>query len=152
MKSLNVFSGIPYIITVTTGDKKNAGTNARIFIILCGGKDGLENSGKIWLETGKFQQGRTDIFNVDIAKKLSPLSKLEIGHDNSGAAAGWFLDQVIVYCASVGYEQFFPCDNWLATDEGDGLIQRTLYEQKAMRKKKEKSMFTHLFRRLESVQ
>ncbi|KAL5006870.1 hypothetical protein ScPMuIL_015676 [Solemya velum] len=144
--------GIPYIITVTTGDKKNAGTDARVFIILCGGKDGLENSGKIWLETGKFQRGRTDIFNIDIAKKLSPLSKVEVGHDNSGAAAGWFLDQVIVYCASVGFEQFFPCQKWLATDEGEGLIQRTLYEQKAMRKKKEKKVTWYVWVSTSEVQ
>ena len=46
--------------------------------------------------------------------------------------------QVMVNCPSAGLEQWFICDKWLATDEGDGLIERTLYESVGMRKKREK--------------
>lgn len=70
---------------------------------------------------------------------LSPVTKLEVGHDNSGVAAGWFLDRVVVLCYATGIEQVFLCNKWLATDQEDGLIQRTLYEQKAVRKQREKS-------------
>ena len=70
---------------------------------------------------------------------LSPLSSLEIGHDNSGLGPGWYLDQVIVYCPNTGIEQVFPCKKWLSRDEGDGLIQRTLYENTSLRKKGDKS-------------
>lgn len=137
------FSGFPYIISVTTGDKTKAGTDARVFVILHGKKDKKEakDSGKIWLDTGEFKRNRTDIFNVDVAEMLSPLSKIEVGHDDTGAAPGWYCEQVIVYCPFTGLEQFFPCRQWFATDEGDGLIQRTLYEQKDLRKQKEKSEF-----------
>ena len=69
---------------------------------------------------------------------ISIYLQVEIGHDNSGSGPGWYLDSVSVYCPASGIEQFFPCQKWLASDEGDGLIQRTLYEQKGMRKKKEK--------------
>ncbi len=55
---------------------------------------GEESSGKIWLEGGKFTRGRTDIFNVEVVDALSPLSKIDIGHDNSGAGPGWHLDRV----------------------------------------------------------
>lgn len=50
----------------------------------------------------------------------------------------YFVYNFQVYCPATGIEQYFPCHKWLATDEGDGLILRTLLEQKAMRKRKEK--------------
>ena len=39
---------------------------------------------------------------------------------------GWFLDRVSVLCVESGLEQTFPCGQWLALDEADGLIERTL--------------------------
>ncbi|GFN87702.1 hypothetical protein PoB_001420800 [Plakobranchus ocellatus] len=164
-------AGFPYVITVKTGDKRGAGTDARVYAILYGnttssssatttttaaGTAGRrlsragqqqkqssaveETSGKIWLDNGDFERGREDIFKVDVAKKLSPLTKIEVGHDGSGVGPGWFLDYVTVFSPASGIEQYFPCNKWLATDEGDGLICRTLYEQKGMRKKKEKQI------------
>ena len=50
--------------------------------------------------------------------------------------------QVVVNCPSAGCEQKFRCGKWLALDEGDGLIERTLYE--TSRKMREKS--TPIFR------
>ena len=130
-------AGIPYIIKVSTGDKSNAGTDAKVYVIMHNKKK--IDSGKIWLTNEKFQRGRTNIFNVNVLEMLSPLSSLEIGHDNSGLGPGWNLDQVIVYCPNTGIEQVFPCKKWLSRDEGDGLIQRTLYENTSLRKKGDKS-------------
>ena len=129
---------MPYVITVMTGDKKNAGTSARVFIQMKGGPN-KETSGKIWLDNGKFERDRSEIFNISLQALLSPVQSLEVGHDNSGVGAGWYVEQVIVYCPITGIEQVFPCRQWLASDSEDGQIQRTLYEQKAMRQKKEKS-------------
>lgn len=36
---------------------------------------------------------------------LSPLDKVEIGHDNTGTGPGWFLDKVVVTCNATGMEQ-----------------------------------------------
>ena len=91
---VSMSTGVPYILQVTTGDKDNAGTSARVFVILYGGPDGEKSSGKIWLNGGSFSRGRTDIFNVEVTEMLSPLSRIDIGHDNSGAGAGWHLDRV----------------------------------------------------------
>lgn len=132
------FSGIPYVISVVTGDRQNAGTDANVFIVLHNGKKKLD-SGKVWLSDGKFKRGMTQIFHINLQVMLSPLTSLEIGHDNSGAAAGWFCEQVIVFCPNTGIEQNFPCHKWLSTSDGDGLIQRTLYENTGLRKKKDKS-------------
>jgi len=69
-----------------------------VYTVLYGGKNGTETSGKIWLEGGKFDRGRTDEFQVQVATNLSPLTKIDIGHDNSGAGPGWF-------CGQVGYTE-----------------------------------------------
>ncbi|CAK8676643.1 unnamed protein product [Clavelina lepadiformis] len=126
-------SGIPYTVELFTGNMRGAGTDSEVYIILYGGKKGQQNSGKIILD-GKFERGRVDICNVESASLLSPLEKIEIGHDNSGAAAGWFLDKVVVTCNSTACQQVFNCRKWFATDEGDGLLHRELYENKSLRK------------------
>ena len=79
---------------MSTGDVSNAGTSARVYIVMYGGNEGTKNSGKIWLEGGNFTRSRTDIFNIEVADMLSPLHHIEIGHDDSGTGAGWFLDKV----------------------------------------------------------
>ena len=86
--------GVPYTLEIYTGDKRNAGTSARVFVELYGGKDGNETSGRVWLDGGKYERGKKDVLRVDVAQQLSPLSRIDIGHDNSGAGAGWFLDKV----------------------------------------------------------
>ncbi|PIK54821.1 putative lipoxygenase-likey domain-containing protein 1-like [Apostichopus japonicus] len=126
--------GIPYEVRVTTSDKRQAGSDARVYIVMFGGKKGEETSGKILLSDGKFERGRTDVCNVELDKIISPLSKIEVGHDNSGPGAGWHLDRIVIECPAAGVEQTFVCDQWLADDEGDGCIERTLYETKNMRK------------------
>ena len=48
---------------------------------------------------------RVNVSEVESASLLSPLEKIEIGHDNSGAAAGWYLERVEVTCHSTGIQQ-----------------------------------------------
>lgn len=49
------------------------------------------------------------------------------------------LFQVVVYCPFTGIEQTFPCGKWLDEDEGDGLIERELYEMVSLRQRRLKS-------------
>lgn len=51
--------------------------------------------------------------------------------------------QVVIYCPFTGIEQTFPCGTWLDEDEGDGLIERELYEMVSLRQKKQKSTCLH---------
>ncbi|XP_030851151.1 lipoxygenase homology domain-containing protein 1 isoform X3 [Strongylocentrotus purpuratus] len=129
--------GIPYEIRVTTSDKRQAGTDARVYIVMYGGKDGEETSGKVWLD-GNFDRGRTAVCSAEIGSMLSPLSRIDVGHDNSGPGAGWHLDRVAIDCPAAGVEQTFICNQWLADGEGDRRIERTLQETKSMRKTKGK--------------
>lgn len=89
-----------YSVHVTTGDVRNASTNANVFVILYGGEDGMTNSGRLVLRNEKnqnFVRGRTDIFQVETTDCLSPLHHITIGHDNNGLGAGWFCDKVMIY-------------------------------------------------------
>lgn len=58
------------------------------------GARGNKNSGKIFLEGGVFDRGRTDIFHIDLAVLLSPLSRVSIGHGNIGVNRGWYCEKV----------------------------------------------------------
>ena len=98
------------------------------------------SSGRIYLTDGKFKAGKSDIFNVDVDKMLSPISYIIIGHDNSGRGPGWFLDRIDIECLTIGMVQKFPCNKWLAKDEDDGLIERILYEDTSLRENKEKKV------------
>ncbi|CAF2908011.1 unnamed protein product [Rotaria sp. Silwood2] len=122
--------GISYTITVYTGDKKNAGTDARVYIVMHGKNS---SSNKIYLSNGKFEKKSVDKFTINAPNDLSPLTALDIGHDNSGIGSGWYLDKVVVECPSTGIKQTFLCNNWLADDEGDKRIERRLKEDLSLR-------------------
>uniref|UniRef100_A0A671XMC4 Lipoxygenase homology PLAT domains 1 n=1 Tax=Sparus aurata TaxID=8175 RepID=A0A671XMC4_SPAAU len=129
--------GIIYNVQVMTGDVRGAGTNSKIHMVMHGAK-GIKNSGKVFLEGGAFERALIDIFNVEICELISPLSRVTIGHDNGAVGAGWYCEKVVIYCPFTGIEQTFPCGKWLDEDEGDGLIERELYEMVSLRQKKQK--------------
>ncbi|CAF3778487.1 unnamed protein product [Rotaria sp. Silwood1] len=123
--------GVTYIITVYTGDKKNAGTDARVYIVMHGKNS---SSSQILLTDGKFENKSIDKFTTNDSIDLSPLTALDIGHDNSGVGAAWFLDKVVVDCPRTGIKQTFPCYNWLDNNQGDKCIERRLKEDLSLRK------------------
>uniref|UniRef100_A0A8C5H2G2 Lipoxygenase homology domain-containing protein 1-like n=1 Tax=Gouania willdenowi TaxID=441366 RepID=A0A8C5H2G2_GOUWI len=128
---------VVYNVQVMTGNIRGAGTNSKIHLVMHGAK-GNKNSGKIFLEGGTFERGLIDIFNVEICELISPLSRVTIGHDNGAVGAGWYCEKVVVYCPFTGIEQTFPCGSWLDENEGDGLVERELYEMVSLRQKKQK--------------
>uniref|UniRef100_A0A8C9C8T9 Lipoxygenase homology PLAT domains 1 n=1 Tax=Phocoena sinus TaxID=42100 RepID=A0A8C9C8T9_PHOSS len=128
-------TAISYIVTVFTGDVRGAGTKSKIYLVMFGAR-GNKNSGKIFLEGGVFDRGRRDIFNIELAVLLSPLSRVSIGHGNVGANRGWYCEKVVILCPFTGIQQTFPCSSWLDEKKTDGLIERQLYEMVSLRKKR----------------
>ncbi|XP_045313244.1 lipoxygenase homology domain-containing protein 1 [Leopardus geoffroyi] len=128
-------TAISYIVTVFTGDVRGAGTKSKIYLVMYGAR-GNKNSGKIFLEGGVFDRGRTDIFHIELAVLLSPLSRVSIGHGNVGVNRGWYCEKVVILCPFTGIQQTFPCGNWLDEKKVDGLIERQLYEMVSLRKKR----------------
>uniref|UniRef100_A0A3B3ZLT1 PLAT domain-containing protein n=1 Tax=Periophthalmus magnuspinnatus TaxID=409849 RepID=A0A3B3ZLT1_9GOBI len=111
-----------YTVKIKTGDKKYAGTDANVFMILYGTNDdtGLINLKASKTHKNKFERGMTDEFTVE-AVDLGPLKKIRIGHD------GWFLDWVDIDAQSLGQKLRFPCGRWLDRGEDDGAIVRDLF-------------------------
>nr|XP_019595266.1 PREDICTED: lipoxygenase homology domain-containing protein 1 isoform X5 [Rhinolophus sinicus] len=130
-------TAVSYIVTIFTGDLRGAGTKSKIYMVMYGAR-GNKNSGKIFLEGGVFDRARTDIFHLEMALLLSPLSRVSIGHCNVGANRGWYCEKVVILCPFTGVQQTFPCSNWLDEKKGDGLIERQLYEMVSLRKKRMK--------------
>ncbi|XP_039084794.1 lipoxygenase homology domain-containing protein 1 isoform X3 [Hyaena hyaena] len=132
-------TAISYIVTVFTGNVRGAGTKSKIYLVMYGAR-GNKNSGKVFLEGGVFDRGRTDIFHVELAVLLSPLSRVSIGHGNVGVNRGWYCEKVVILCPFTGIQQTFPCSNWLDEKKVDGLIERQLYEMVSLRKKRLKKI------------
>ncbi|XP_066103488.1 lipoxygenase homology domain-containing protein 1 isoform X2 [Saccopteryx bilineata] len=128
-------TAISYIVTIFTGDLRGAGTKSKIYMVMYGAR-GNKNSGKIFLEGGAFGRARTDIFHIELAVLLSPLSRVSIGHGNIGSNRGWHCEKVVILCPYTGIQQTFPCSNWLDEKKADGLIERQLYEMVSLRKKR----------------
>ncbi|XP_015749537.1 PREDICTED: lipoxygenase homology domain-containing protein 1-like, partial [Acropora digitifera] len=166
-----VDKGIPYHLHITTGDVRNASTNAKVYVILHGG-EGEDNSGKLWLQNDKkdnFQRGRTDIFIVE-CEDIGPLLKIRIGHDNNGMRSAWFLEKVEVRRVKTedkeshrnrrqsreveveemsegdDYNYLFMCNRWLARDEDDGQIVRELVPMDATGRPRRDSLPENTYR------
>jgi len=110
---------VPYKIDVTTGDRKGAGTEANVHIVLYGdnGDSGvrvLDGPGNL------FERKQTDNFGFKTVD-LGNIKKIRIGHDNSVFGPGWFLDKVVVTNEKTNQQWFFLCGKWLAKDEEDDL-------------------------------
>jgi hypothetical protein len=101
-----------YKISVRTGDKRGAGTDANVYIILHGetgstGRYKLESAGN------NFERGRVDQFGIE-AFDVGELTKITIGHDGTGFGSGWFLDNVVVRDQTARNKEYkFQCGRWL---------------------------------------
>ena len=76
-----------------------------------------------------FAQGNTDNFLISLRQPLGSLIKVQIGHDNSGKAASWFLSEISVTDCQTGQHWLFTCYRWLALERDDGNTTRALYSE-----------------------
>ncbi|ESO86828.1 hypothetical protein LOTGIDRAFT_166832 [Lottia gigantea] len=83
-----------YKVTVQTGDRQFAGTDANVYIQFVGPKGSTK---KLKLDDARnnFERGVKEEFEVT-GIDVGELDHIIIGHDNSGPGAGWFLDFVEV--------------------------------------------------------
>ncbi len=101
-----------------TGRKRGSGTDANVFINVYGtlGDTGIRQLRNSTSHVNKFESGQCDEFSI-AAVDLGQLEKIRIGHDNSGAAPGWFLERVEVEHPETLTAWTFPCDKWLDKSE-----------------------------------
>ena len=120
-----------YSLDIKTGNASGAGTDANVSVILY---SSYGQSRPILLNPlikgNAFEKGKTDKFIIpDDIVDMGDITALHIGHDNKYAKAGWYLENVVVTRTlpdGTVRKQTFPCNNWLAKDEGDKKIERLL--------------------------
>ena len=120
----SAFSSIPYKLSIRTGDRIGAGTDANVSCILHGKKG---ESGRITLDNDKnnFERARVDVFTVE-CDELGLLEAITIGHDNAGAAPGWYCEWIEIDCPTLGKRYKATVNQWFAKGEGDGLVERKI--------------------------
>ncbi|WP_329401125.1 PLAT/LH2 domain-containing protein [Streptomyces lydicus] len=104
-----------YRVTVYTGDKPDAGTDATVHITIYGTRGAV---GPIKLDNSEnnFERGKTDRFVLGL-RDVGRVKSIKISHDNSGKKPGWYLKKVTI---DVNRDHpKFPCNRWLAKDEDD---------------------------------
>lgn len=105
---------VDYEFSVRTGDRKFAGTDANVKVILHG--DGGRKTDKMRLHNvfkDDFEQGRLDNFLVKKQFKLRKIEKLEIWRDNFGFGSRWYVDYVKVKRKDQSTEFVFPIFRWI---------------------------------------
>ena len=117
-----------YEITVVTGFERSAGTTADVSLVLTGK---LEQTQPRRLHDAdparkKFQQGSIDFFLLTVPRPLGKIKQLRVWHNNAGADPSWFVSRILVRDLQTEKTVWFICDRWLAVEEDDGQIDRTL--------------------------
>lgn len=117
-----------YTVEVATGDRGDAGTDAKVSLSLCtDSKDcflqvsNLAQYGSRGPSYDYFERGNHDIFEIPTTIECVDICRMIIGHDDSGHKSGWYLDYVKVEAYTDNgikqSESQFPVYQWLATDE-----------------------------------
>jgi hypothetical protein len=83
---------VPWCIWVYTSDKKGAGTDAEVNLVLYG-HNGKSHDIKLKSKSDAFEAGHCDDFKVDVTDIGTPF-KLRVSHDNKHAFSAWHLDRV----------------------------------------------------------
>ncbi|NWW39685.1 LOXH1 protein, partial [Panurus biarmicus] len=99
-----------YTIKVYTGDKRGAGTDANVHIILFGNEDKSEvfQLAHSLEHQNPFERGKVDTFKIK-TKNVGSLRSIEIGHDGKGFASGWFLEKVEITDVARNSMHCFKC-------------------------------------------
>uniref|UniRef100_A0A8D0BLQ7 Polycystic kidney disease and receptor for egg jelly-related protein n=1 Tax=Salvator merianae TaxID=96440 RepID=A0A8D0BLQ7_SALMN len=120
------FDKIPYLVTIYTGSRFSAGTQADVFIELLG-QNGA--SDVHMLKHPQFpnilQRGSIDTFLLTARKDLGDISSLHVWHNNYGFSSHWYLSRVQVQNMDTKQTWLFVCRKWLAIGKDDSQIERS---------------------------
>ncbi|CAF5099834.1 unnamed protein product, partial [Rotaria sp. Silwood1] len=140
--TINKSNLIPYEITVFTGDKAGAGTDAKVFIQIYG-PNGRTEEIPLESKSDSFERNSIDKFKIN-APDIGPIEKIRIGHNSEKAFAAWYLEKVLIqrYLNSKSdrskylnqiktsdsniEEYWFNCQQWFDKDNGDKKTIREL--------------------------
>ena len=117
-----------YEIMLFTGHKADATTDSTVSFVLTG--DDYDSGTRTFGKPKRrfFRKGGQDAFVMAVPCYLGDLKYLRIWHDNSGKGrfASWYLQYVLVRNVQTGEMTTFVCNEWLAVEYDDGLIDRLI--------------------------
>ncbi|XP_055877058.1 uncharacterized protein LOC106077240 isoform X2 [Biomphalaria glabrata] len=117
-----------YEIMVSTGMRRNAGTDSQVCFILSGEDD--ETDVRAFTDSKRkiFRRGQIDGFLMAVPRPLGFINFMRIWHDNSGRGkfASWYLNYVIIRDVQTDVKQVFIANRWFAVEEDDGQIDRVI--------------------------
>lgn len=107
----------PYEVKIKTGDKKGAGTDANVTLVLLG------NDGKVtkpaalanWL-WNDFERGQLDVFGIQDDTDISEVLEIKIRRDKAGIFSDWFVEYIEVTNQRSGIISVFPILRWIHSD------------------------------------
>lgn len=104
-------------ISVVTGDRKGAGTDANVWLRLHDA-NGRKSSVITLNHTFKndHERGETSSFSVKPILNFGPVSKVEIWRDSFGFGHAWFVDRIEVQELFSGELYQFPFHRWVPAD------------------------------------
>lgn len=117
-----------YHLAIKTGDEKNSGTEANVWVQVYGdkGDTGQVQLKKSGIMENLFERGQTDYFTLE-AGDVGKIEKLRLGHDGRGSSSDWYVEEVILNSAVRGEHLIFPCHAWVAEEPGIGSADKELY-------------------------
>ncbi|UJR27333.1 hypothetical protein I4U23_008626 [Adineta vaga] len=117
-----------YQIIVFTGLRKDSGTSSKVHFIVSG--DDEETGVRTFDDPERkiLQRGGIDSFIMAVPKSLGRLNYMRVWHDNSGSGnkASWFLKYIIVRNLQTMEKNHFICQQWLAVEKDEGVIDRLI--------------------------
>ncbi|CAH8516071.1 unnamed protein product [Schistosoma turkestanicum] len=111
---------IIYKVSIYTGTKGCANTDANIFITMFSNTPGL-NSGRIALKRENkhlFDKKQLDEFFVE-SIDLEFVQRIIIEHDNTGVSPDWYLDKILITNQTNDQIHIFQCYQWISKKKGD---------------------------------
>ncbi|KAK0049118.1 polycystin-1 isoform X2, partial [Biomphalaria pfeifferi] len=117
-----------YEVIVSTGMRRNAGTNSKVYFILSGEEE--ESEVRMFSDSKRpiFKRGMTNRFLLALPECLGHINYMRVWHDNSGKGkfGSWFLNYIVIKDLQTDVKQVFIANRWFALEEDDGQIDRIL--------------------------
>ena len=116
-----------YKVTIFTGEAKDAGTDARVYLKILGSNGSYSLSDvNDPNDNDDFEAGDVNRLIIASSRDLGDLKQITIGHDNAKKGPGWYLDGVKIVNMRTNQEWSFPVYRWLSKSDDDGKIERTV--------------------------
>ncbi|XP_020641421.3 polycystin family receptor for egg jelly-like [Pogona vitticeps] len=120
------FDKTRYLLTIYTGSRLRAGTQATVFIQLTG-QNGVSDVHQLKhpLFPRNFHRGAVNTFLLTTEMDLGELSSLRVWHNNCYFGSNWYLSRVKVQNTDTKQSWLFMCRKWFALGKDDCQIERT---------------------------